>query len=101
MDRDGKLVGKYFGPPATWESNDGSKVTGTQLAVAPSSAGNIPFQLLKANSSAAAGSLQGISFVQRVATQGGIAPSALCDAATSGQKSLVKFQADYIFWIPS
>ena len=34
-DRSGKQVGKYYGPPATWESMDGSKITGTQVAVAP------------------------------------------------------------------
>lgn len=34
-DRSGKPVGDYFGPPATWQAKDGSKVTGTQLAVAP------------------------------------------------------------------
>ena len=32
MDRRGKTVGKYYGPPATWESTDGSKLTATQLA---------------------------------------------------------------------
>ena len=48
-DRSGKAVGDYFGPPATWQAKDGSKVTGTQLAVAPSSAGNLPYQLVKAN----------------------------------------------------
>ena len=31
MDRAGKAIGRYFGPPATWESNDGSKVTATQV----------------------------------------------------------------------
>lgn len=40
----GKQVGKYYGPPATWEAMDGSKVTATQLAVAPAGAGNIPYQ---------------------------------------------------------
>ena len=49
MDRSGKVVGRYYGPPATWESNDGSKVIATQLAVAPARAGNIPLQLVKAN----------------------------------------------------
>ena len=33
--RDGATVGSYYGPPATWESKDGSKLTGTQVAVAP------------------------------------------------------------------
>src|SRR5690606_26057699 len=27
-DRHGKQVGKYYGPPATWEAMDGSKLTG-------------------------------------------------------------------------
>src|SRR5688572_20245229 len=48
-DRSGKPVGKYWGPPATWEAMDGSKLTATQLAVAPGGAGNIPLQLVKAN----------------------------------------------------
>ena len=39
--RSGTVIGKYWGPPATWENNDGSKVTATQLAVAPAGAGNI------------------------------------------------------------
>ena len=38
MDRMGKPVGRYYGPPATWESLDGSKLTATQLAVAPAMA---------------------------------------------------------------
>jgi hypothetical protein len=48
-DRSGKQVGKYYGPPATWEGMDGSKLTATQLAVAPSSPGSLPLQLVKAN----------------------------------------------------
>lgn len=32
--RSGTIIGKYLGPPATWENNDGSKVTATQVAVA-------------------------------------------------------------------
>jgi hypothetical protein len=49
MDRSGKQVGKYYGPPATWEGMDGVKLTATQVAVAPAGAGNIPLQLVKAN----------------------------------------------------
>lgn len=99
-DRSGKLVGKYYGPPATWESNDGSKLTGAQLAVSPAAAGNIPFQLVKANPAMGAGSMQGVSYIQRVATQGGVAPATPCDASTLAKKSIVKYQADYIFWMP-
>src|SRR4051794_5045011 len=38
--RAGAKLGSYFGPPATWVSNDGSRITGAQLAVAPGGSGN-------------------------------------------------------------
>ena len=97
-DRSGKVVGKYYGPPATWELNDGSKVTGTQLAVAPAGTGNIPLQLVKANPAVGRGAMQGVSFIHRVNTQGGVAPSESCAAATLDKKHVVGYTADYIFW---
>ncbi|TVT88199.1 DUF3455 domain-containing protein [Pseudomonas sp. RGB] len=97
-DRSGKPVGTYFGPPATWEAQDGSKITGTQLAVAPSSAGNLPYQLVKANPAEGKGAMSGVSYIQRVALKGGVAPSTECSAANKGTQAVVKYQADYIFW---
>ncbi len=96
--RAGAKVGTYFGPPATWASSDGSAITGTQVAVSPSTPGNIPLQLVKANPATGAGAMQGVSYVQRVATVGGVAPSSACDATGLGRKEVVKYQADYIFW---
>ena len=96
--RDGRAVGSYFGPPATWQSMDGSAITGAQLAVAPAAAGSIPLQLVKANPATGAGAMSGVSYIQRVATQGGVAPAAACDAGAVGRKEIVKYQADYIFW---
>ena len=90
------MVGRYFGPPATWETMDGSKVTGVQLAVAPSGTGNIPLQLVKAN--AGTGSMQGVTHIQRVATQGGVAPTTPCAAANAGANQSVSYSADYIFY---
>jgi hypothetical protein len=98
MDRAGKQVGKYYGPPATWESMDGSRLTATQVAVAPAGTGNIPYQLVKANPAMGMGAMQGVSYIQRVATQGGVAPAAACDASAMGRKQVVKYQADYIFY---
>jgi hypothetical protein len=97
-DRSGKAVGKYYGPPATWESMDGSKLTATQLAVAPAGAGNIPLQLVKANPAMGMGAMNGVSHIQRVATRGGTAPALPCGASSAGQKQVVTYQADYIFW---
>ncbi|MEO6016746.1 MAG: DUF3455 domain-containing protein [Polaromonas sp.] len=97
-DRNGKQVGKYYGPPATWESMDGSKLTATQVAVAPNATGNIPFQLVKGNPAMGSGAMTGVTYVQRVATMGGVAPAAPCTAANMGAKQTVKYQADYIFY---
>jgi len=98
MDRSGKTVGKYYGPPATWESLDGSKVTATQVAIAPGGAGNIPLQLVKANPAQGSGSMSGITYIQRVATKGGAAPGTPCSGANAGAKQTVEYQADYLFW---
>ncbi|OYU72604.1 MAG: hypothetical protein CFE45_39635 [Burkholderiales bacterium PBB5] len=101
MDRSGTQVGRYFGPPATWENTDGSKVTATQVAVAPAAAGSIPLQLVKANAAMGAGAMAGLSHIQRVATRGGVAPMAPCSADNKGQRQVVTYQADYIFWKPA
>jgi Protein of unknown function (DUF3455) len=98
MDRAGKQVGRYYGPPATWELPDGSKFTGAQVAVSPASPGNIPLQLVKANPATGSGALVGTTFVQRVATKGGVAPSTTCDMAATGKKEIVNYQADYILY---
>ena len=97
-DRSGKKIGKYFGPPATWENMDGSKVTATQVAVAPAGAGNIPSQLVKANPAMGAGAMMGVTYIQRVATKGGVAPAMACDMGSKGKKEIVNYQADYIFY---
>lgn len=97
-DRSGKAIGSYYGPPATWAAMDGSKITGTQLAVAPAAAGNIPLQLVKANPAIGEGAMSGVSFIQRVATSGGVAPASPCASDSKGKKAIVKYQADYVFW---
>ena len=97
-DRQGKQIGRYYGPPATWESTDGSKVTGAQVAIAPAVAGSIPLQLVKANPATGTGNMQGVTFIQRVATKGGVAPATICDTTAAGKKEIVPYQADYIFY---
>ena len=97
-DRSGKQVGKYYGPPATWEAMDGSKLTAVQLAVAPSNPGSLPLQLVKANPAMGSGLMTGVTHIQRVALKGGVAPASECSVAKKGTKEIVKYQADYIFW---
>jgi len=97
-DRNGKQVGTYYGPPATWEATDGSKLTGTQLGVAPSSMGNLPYQIVKADPAIGSGAMNGVTYIQRVALKGGVAPTLPCNASTKGKREAVRYQADYIFW---
>jgi hypothetical protein len=98
MDRNGRQAGRYFGPPATWESTDGSRITATQVAVAPAMAGSIPYQLVKANPAVGNGVMNGVTYIQRVATRGGVAPAAPCNGSNMGTKQVVQYQADYIFY---
>jgi hypothetical protein len=97
-DRSGKQVGKYYGPPATWESMDGSKLTATQVAVAPNGMGNIPSQLVKGNPAMGSGAMNGVTYIQRVDTRGGVAPATPCVAGNLGARQTVNYQADYIFY---
>jgi len=83
---------------------DGSKVTGKQQAVAPSPAGNIPMQLVKAEPAMGKGMMEGVTYIQRVNTKGGVAPAPTdptnpCNASTVGkQQARVDYKADYYFW---
>lgn len=97
-DRSGMAVGRYYGPPATWEANDGSKLTGAQVAVAASGPTSLPYQLVKANPAMGAGAMSGVTYIQRVALKGGVAPASACSPATKGMQETVRYQADYIFW---
>jgi hypothetical protein len=96
-DGAGKQVGKYYGGP-TWEHADGSKVTGKQLATAPAGAGAIPLQLVQASPAMAPGAFSGVTYIQRVNTQGGVAPSEPCTQAMLGGKKTVGYSADYVFY---
>ena len=94
---DRQTVGKYYAGP-TWEAADGSKVGGKQVAVAPASPGNIPLQLVKADPAMGAGAMNGVSYIQRLNTKGGVAPAMGCDAMSKGQRQQIAYEADYVFY---
>ena len=96
--RGGEKIGDYSGPPARWAHKDGSFVTGSQVAVSPNGSKNIPLQLVKADVAGGQGALTGVSYVQRVNTQGGVAPAKKCSADNDGEKAEVSYKAEYRFW---
>lgn len=97
-DRAGKSIGKHYGGP-TWESNDGSKVTGeTKARDAGPDSTAIPWLLLNAKSSSGTGVFASTRSVQRVATKGGIAPTEACGADNIGKVARVPYTATYYFY---
>ena len=99
IDRTGKTIGTYSGPPATWTHNDGSTVIGSQLAIAPTTGGNnIALQLSKGAPGMNAGAMQNVTYIQRINTKGGQDFSKACTQADIGDKMTQRYQADYVFW---
>lgn len=97
-DEKGNKLGEYSGPPAKWSFSDGSFVTGSQVSVSSNGEKNIPLQLVKADTSGGQGLLTTVSYVQRVNTKGGVAPSKKCSADNEGDKADVDYKAEYRFW---
>jgi hypothetical protein len=97
-DAAGKTVGRHFGGPS-WASNDGATVVGQVSASAPApDKGDIPWLLLSIKSREGEGLLAPTASVQRLATQGGVAPAAACSAASAKQLERVAYTATYVFW---
>jgi len=86
----------YAGP--TWESSDGSKVVGAKLQAAAPDASAVPWLLLRAAAHAGSGRMDEVTFVQRIQTNGGIAPAQGCDAAHAGAVVRVPYRAVYCFY---
>jgi hypothetical protein len=84
----------YAGP--TWESVSGSKVVGVKIAGVTPDPTAIPWLLLMAKTSDGDGIFGNLSFVQRVNTAGGIAPSS--PGTTVGQQASVPYTAEYYFY---
>lgn len=94
----GTKVGRHYGPPATFRAEDGSIVTGKEIAASPLVTGsdNLPAQLWEANPATGLGMMRGVTYVQRLNVQGGVAPQRRCDPAE--EKQVVNYQATYIFY---
>jgi hypothetical protein len=97
-DRSGKPLGKHYAGP-TWESADGSRVVGEVKAKdsGPKSSA-IPWLLLAAKANTGSGNFAAAKTIQRVATEGGLAPAEACTGASLGQVARVPYTATYYFY---
>jgi hypothetical protein len=93
LDHD--VVGIHFAGP-TWESNSGSKVVGTVIDHCTPDPDAIPWLLLGPASTEGPGVFQDVTYVQRLNTVGGKAPTD--PGYCPGQLALVPYSADYFFY---
>jgi Protein of unknown function (DUF3455) len=101
-ENEGKVVGSHFLNFATgrpvWQLKDGSSVEAARKVGVGGGPGNIAWLLLQAaaNTPGSDGDrLSGTTWVQRLNTSGGVAPSAPC---TPGDTLAVPYTTDYFFW---
>ncbi|WP_434452042.1 DUF3455 domain-containing protein [Lentzea sp. E54] len=98
-DRLGRAVGLHSRGPVWVSTADGSAVEAAPVDGARSEvAGAVPELLLKAKSTRGAGVFAGVSYVQRLATKGGVAPAGGC---TEGAQTSVPYEALYTFSAPA
>ena len=97
-DRSGHALGKHYAGP-TWESSDGSTVLGGVMAKDPGPKPSaIPWLLLTAKANNGTGTFAAAKSIQRLATEGGLAPTEACTGANLKQVARVPYTATYYFY---
>jgi hypothetical protein len=92
-------IGKHYAGP-TWEANDGTKVIG-ELPPKRADASRpnaVPWLLLKAKTNEGTGKFASVTYIQRVDTDGGLAPACGCDQAHVKTEVRVPYTANYYFY---
>jgi hypothetical protein len=101
VDDKAQLIIKHFAGP-TWQATDGSSVVATKIAAANDPDGDgIPWLLLQSTKTTAGrgGNLMApTTYIQRINTVGGLAPTEPCNAGRSGTVKEVPYKADYFFY---
>ncbi len=94
MNYRGEVATHYAGP--TWESNSGSKVVATRASGCSVDATAIDLLLLEAVSNEGQGPFRRVTYIQRLNTVGGKAPTAPGSAV--GMVVEVPYTAEYYFY---
>jgi hypothetical protein len=95
----GWVAGSHYAGP-TWEVLDGSTVVGKKVAGVTVDPTAVPWLLLSAVSHTGKGAMSNVSFIQRLSTTGGLAPTSACGADNLGEVANVPYTAQYYFFVP-
>jgi Protein of unknown function (DUF3455) len=99
FDDKGQRVGDHGAGPY-WALTDGSRIVGSVRGRADAPrADAIPWLLLETRSTGTAGRLAAVHRVQRVKTDGGLAPATGCDVTRVGALARVPYRADYRLFV--
>jgi hypothetical protein len=88
-------VGIHYAGP-TWESDGGGKVIGSRLESCAPDPTAIPWLLLQTASTEGPGIFDGVTYIQRVNTAGGLPPTA--PGPFIGAEEEVPYSAEYYFY---
>lgn len=97
-DSRGRTVALHSRGPVWVSTPDGSAVTASQVAMVKHK-NAVPELLLKADHHRGAGMFGRVSYIQRLETKGGLAPSGSCESGTA--QRAVPYQATYAFYTPT
>lgn len=98
FDAGGRPAVRHFAGPS-WQANDGSIVVGEAVANVPSPNGQgVPWLLLRAKAHQGAGIFAGVTYIQRLDTNGGTAPALPCGPPNIGQEARIPYTAVYVLY---
>ena len=102
------IAGQHsYAPGPTWTASDGSVVKASRLAASPAPSaeggdggpGAIAWVLLEASSTTGTGLFEGVTYVQRTDTAGGVGPSGNCDPSSDAAGTVTApYEATYYFY---
>jgi len=96
-DRSHRSVALHSRGPVWVSTVDGSAVNGSAIANSPKT-GTIPELLLKSTATRGTGTFADVSYIQRLNTHGGVAPTTAC---TGTDQVSVQYTATYAFYKPA
>jgi hypothetical protein len=100
-DADGRMRAHHGAGPS-WTAADGSRLVGRVITTIPAPrAGAIPWLVLETDAHDGSGTLDGVTYVLRTDTVGGVAPDGGCDGDHEGAVATVPYQATYSFLRPA